>query len=187
MAGTEVEDIQARSAFRVVRLRLPWLVTTLIGELFVSVIIRHYEYTLSQIIALAAFLPLIAAMGGNVGSQSAMVVVRSLAMGQRSVRGFRAVFREFRVGLVLGICYGIILAGAAYLLFGDRLPPSFAWVVGIGICVSMTVASTLGALGPLLFQKLGIDPATATGPLITTITDLISISAYLFLATAILL
>jgi len=187
MAGTKVEDIQTRSALRVARIRLPWLITTLIGELFVCIIIRHYEATLTQVIALAAFLPLIAAMGGNVGTQAAMVVVRSLAMGQSSVRGFRAIFREFRVGLFLGVCYGVVLAGAAHLLFGDRLPAPFALVVGIGMCVSMTVASTIGAIGPLLFQKLGIDPATATGPLITTTTDLISTSAYLLLATLILI
>lgn len=187
MAGTKVEDIRARSAFRVARLRLPWLITTLIGELFVSLIIRHYEYTLSQVIALAAFLPLIAAMGGNVGSQSAMVMVRALATGQTAMRGLRAVFREFRVGLVLGVCYGVVLAGAAYLLLGGRFPPSFSVVVGVGMCISMTVASTMGALGPLIFQKFGIDPATATGPLITTTTDLISTSAYLLLATFILL
>lgn len=187
MAGTKAEDIRARSAFRVARLRLPWLITTLFGELFVAVIIRHYEYTLSKVIALAAFLPLIAAMGGNVGSQSAMVMVRALATGQTIGRGLRAVFREFRVGLVLGICYGVILGGAAYFLFGDRFSTSFLFVVGSGMCLSMTVASTIGAIGPLLFQKFGIDPATATGPLITTTTDLISTSTYLLLATLILL
>ncbi len=187
MAGTRAEDIRARSAFRVARLRLPWLVTTLLGELLVVVIIRHYEYTLSQVITLAAFLPLIAAMGGNVGSQSAMVTVRSLATGQIITSGLRAIFREFRVGLVLGLCYGLILSGSAYLLFGDQLPNAFMLVVGLGMCLSMTVASTMGAVGPLIFHKLGIDPATATGPLITTTTDLISTSAYLLLATVLLL
>jgi len=187
MAGTQVEDIGARSALRVARLRLPWLVTTLVGQLVVSVIIRHYESTLSEIIALAAFLPLIAAMGGNVGTQSAMVMVRSLATGPLFTRGPWAVFREFRVGLILGLCYGAVLLGAAHLLFANRFPDHFPWVVGLGMCLSMTVASTMGALAPLLFQKLGIDPATATGPLITTTTDLISISAYLLLATVMLL
>ena len=188
MAGTKAEDIVARSAFRIARLRLPWLITTLIGELAVSVIIKHYEYTLSKVVALASFLPLIAAMGGNVGSQSATIVVRGLATGQILRRNVaREVLKEFRVGVILGVCYGMVLAIMAFSLYGDRFGLFFPLVVGIGMCLSMIVASTTGAIEPFILSHFGVDPATATGPLITTTTDLISTSAYFLLATLILL
>jgi len=188
MAGTKAEDISARSTFRIVRLRLPWLITTLIGELVVSVIIKHYEFTLSKIVALASFLPLIAAMGGNVGAQSATIVVRSLATGHLQRKDMaKTVFKEFRVGMVLGVCYGMVLAVMAFSLYGDRFGLFFPLVVGLGMCTSMIVASTAGAAEPFILSRFGVDPATATGPLITTTTDLISTSAYLILATSILL
>ena len=188
MAGTKAEDIAARSTFRIVRLRLPWLITTLVGELVVSVIIKHYEYTLSKIVALASFLPLIAAMGGNVGAQSATIVVRSLATGHIQRKDMsRTVFKEFRVGVLLGVCYGMVLAVMAFSLYGDRFGFFFPLVVGLGMCTSMIVASTAGAAEPFILSRFGVDPATATGPLITTTTDLISTSAYLILATLILL
>ncbi|MBI4436130.1 MAG: magnesium transporter [Candidatus Omnitrophica bacterium] len=188
MAGTKAEDIAARSTFRIARLRLPWLITTLIGELVVSVIIKHYEFTLSKIVALASFLPLIAAMGGNVGAQSATIVVRSLATGHIQQKDMaRTVFKEFRVGVLLGVCYGIVLAVMAFSLYGDRFELFFPIVVGLGMCTSMIVASTAGAAEPFVLSRFGVDPATATGPLITTTTDLVSTSAYLVLATWILL
>jgi len=188
MVGTKAEDISARSAFRIARLRLPWLITTLVGELVVSIIIRHYEFTLSKIVALAAFLPLIAAMGGNVGAQSATIVVRGLATGQILRRNMtREVLKEFRVGVILGVCYGMVLAIMAFVLYGDRFGPLFPLVVGMGMCLSMIVASTAGAVEPFVLSHFGVDPATATGPLITTTTDLISTSAYFLLATLILL
>ena len=188
MAGTKVEDIGARSSFRIARLRLPWLITTLFGELAVSLIIKHFEFTLSKVVALASFLPLIAAMGGNVGSQSATIVVRGLATGHIQHRNMnREVFKEFCVGLILGVCYGLALAVFTFWFYGNRFGPFFPMVVGIGMCLSMTVASTMGGVEPFILSKFGIDPATATGPLITTITDIVSTSAYFLLATLILL
>ena len=188
MAGTKVEDISARSSFRIARLRLPWLITTLVGELVVSVIIKHYEFTLSKVVALASFLPLIAAMGGNVGSQSATIMVRGLATGHVQRHNMaKEVLKEFRVGLLLGVCYGMVMALMAIILYRDRFGPFFPPVVGLGMCLSMTVASTAGAAEPFILTRFGVDPATATGPLITTTTDLISTSAYFILATWILL
>ena len=142
-------------------------------------IIRNYEATLSRMLVLASFLPLIAAMGGNVGSQSAMIMVRSIALGTvNGHNGPRAVFREMRVGFLLGLCYAAILSTATFLIFGRSASGILPFVVGLSICISMTVAATMGAVGPLFLHRLKIDPATATGPLITTITDIISTSCY---------
>jgi len=131
---------------------------------------------------LASFTPLIAAMGGNVGAQSATIVVRSLATGQiRKSEWSKVMIREFAVGLLLGLAYGILVGGFSFLLYGQRLGGYFALVVALGMVTSMTVAATIGAVEPFIFERLGIDPATATGPLITTTTDLIATTAYLAL------
>ncbi|MBI4352787.1 MAG: magnesium transporter [Candidatus Omnitrophica bacterium] len=187
MAGTRASDVEERSVLKIVRFRMPWLVTTLLGELLVAAIIRAFEPTLSEMLVLASFLPLIAAMGGNVGSQSAMIMVRSIALGTVNGNGkFRAVFREARVGFLLGLCYAVILGLAAFFLFGRSFSDIFPVIIGLSICVSMTVAATIGSVGPLLLQRVGVDPATATGPLITTTTDIISTSFYFVIATVML-
>lgn len=188
MVGTRPEELLRQSAPRVARLRLPWLIATIIGEFAVSIVIKYFHGTLQQIVALASFFPLIAAMGGNVGSQSATVVVRGLATGETLPEEWlRVVLLEFRVGLLLGVTYGVLVGGFAHLLYGHQIGWTFSAVVALGMVTSMTVASTMGSVEPFIFRHFGIDPATATGPLITTITDLISTSTYLALATAILL
>lgn len=188
MAGTQAADLREHSVFRIVRLRMPWLVVTIFGEIFAAYIIKSYEATLMKVIALASFSPLIAAMGGNVGSQSATIVVRSIALGQvNGHQKLKTIFREMRVGLMLGLAYGVFLGIVAYVLYGQRYTVKFAVVVGMSMCISMTIAATMGALEPIIFERLGIDPATATGPLITTITDILTIFSYFTLATVLLL
>ncbi|MBI3322654.1 MAG: magnesium transporter [Candidatus Omnitrophica bacterium] len=188
MAGTKPEEFTARNVLRVMRLRGPWLVASIAGGFLVSIVIKQFEGTIQQVVALAAFMPLIAAMGGNVGAQSATIIVRSLAMGHIQMKEwFKAMVREFAVGLLLGVCYGVAVGGFAYILYGKELTWQFGMVVSLGMVTSMTVAATIGAIEPFLFERIGIDPATATGPLITTTTDLVATSAYLALATAVLL
>ncbi|MBI2362352.1 MAG: magnesium transporter, partial [Elusimicrobia bacterium] len=130
----------------------------------------------------------IAAMGGNVGSQSAIMVVRSLAAGALGPKDrARTVLRDLRVGGLLGLLYSAAMVLAAHAFYGDRFGWDFSWVIGLGTLTSMTIAATLGAFVPFLFEKLGIDPATATGPLVTTLTDLISTASYLGFATLLLM
>ncbi len=188
MAGTQAQDFDERSILKVVRIRMPWLLVTLLGGMVISLIIKHHEPIIAKIIALASFSPLIAGMGGNVGSQSATIVVRSLALGQ--VNGHHKtsiILREVGVGFLLGFIYSLLLGGAAYLLYGSQYHFQFSLVVGAGILTSMTVASTIGAVGPIVLDRAGVDPATATGPLITTITDIISNLTYFTLATLLLI
>lgn len=188
MVGTRPEEFDRKSILRVVRLRLPWLIASILGGFLVSFVVKHFEGTLLQLVALASFMPLIAAMGGNVGAQSATIVVRSLATGRSRLGDWpKVMVHECAVGLLLGLSYGMVVGGFAYLLYGEKLGWYFALVVALAMFTSMTVAATIGGLEPFLFERLGIDPATATGPLITTITDLISTSTYLALATLILL
>ena len=188
MVGTKAMDLKERSVFRIVKLRTPWLVMTLFAGLLNSVLIRYFEPVLAQVIALASFLPLIAGMGGNVGSQSATIMVRNIALG--TVNGhnkIRTIFREMRVGMLLGLMYGIIMGGVAFFAYGSVYHFRFSVVVALGMATSMTVAATMGAIGPLILDRFGVDPATATGPLITTTTDTATILTYFTLASFLLL
>ena len=189
MVGTRAKDLREESAFKIVIFRMPWLVVTLFGGFLVSLIIQHFQPVLAKALALASFSPLIAGMGGNVGSQSATIVVRSLALGHLETAKERAnaIWREFSVGVMLGGLYGLTLAGFAYFIYGHHYGVEFSIVVAVGMGTSMTVAATMGALEPIIFHRIGIDPATATGPLITTITDIISNFTYFSIATALLL
>ncbi len=189
MVGTRAKDLREESAFKIVFFRMPWLIVTLCGGFLISLIIHHFEPVLAKAIALASFSPLIAGMGGNVGSQSATIMVRSLALGhlETSRDRAKAIWREFSVGVMLGGIYGLALALFAYAIYGHQFGVEFGIVVAVGMGTSMTVAATMGAVEPIVFHRIGIDPATATGPLITTVTDIISNFTYFTLASALLL
>lgn len=188
MAGMAKSNYWSREVFGAVGLRFPWLVATCIGELAVSWMIRAFEPTLQKIVALVTFMPFIAAMGGNVGSQSATIMVRGLATGEVSHKDRnRAVLKEAKVGFLVGLLYGTVVGTIAYMIYGANFGPLFPVVVGLGLVISMTVAATIGSLEPFVLLRLGMDPATSTGPMITTITDLFSTFSYFGLATWMLL
>lgn len=188
IAGTKIMDLSERSVFSVVWVRMPWLLVTLAGGTIVSLIIRSFEPVLSQVIALASFSPLIAGMGGNVGSQSATVIVRNMALGNLPAsRRWRTAFLEFGVGLSLGTLYGCLLGLIAYVIYGPVYGVHFSIVVAMAMCTAMTIAATMGSVGPMIFDKFGIDPATAAGPIVSTTTDIFSNFIYFFMATLLLL
>ena len=185
MVGTKTLDIHELSAFKIVRLRSPWLIVTLVGGTLISMIIKSFEPILAHIIALASFSPLIAGMGGNVGSQSATVVVRQLALAPIGnwAAQVRVVLREFGVGVLMGAAYGTVLGAIAFLLYGHQYGYHFSLVVGCAMFTAMTIAASMGAIGPLLFDHFDIDPATAAGPIVSTTTDIISNLIYFSMAT----
>ena len=188
IAGTRADEFSERSFFRIAWIRAPWLLATLATQLVVSLVMKHFQYVLQEVIALATFLPLVAAMGGNVGSQSAMISVRSLALGRNKGAGkIAAVFREGATGALLGVGYGLIVGSIAYLMYGHQYGLNFVAVVGFAVFVAMLWASLVGSAGPLVFEKFGADPATAMGPMVTTTTDLFSITTYFLLAVALLM
>lgn len=185
MAGTHAMDLKESSVFKTVGYRTPWLVVTLFGGLLVSFIIKNFEPVLAKVIALASFSPLISAMGGNIGSQSATIVVRSLALGQIKDAKDRArtIFHETKVGVLMGLIYATCLGLMAHLLYSSQYHWQFSFAVSIAMLTSITIASTLASIGPLLLDKFHIDPANATSPLITTITDIVTNLIYYSLAT----
>lgn len=183
MAGTTAEELEDATAGRVARLRMPWLITTCLAEVGVSAIVRGFESTLAQAVALASFMPLIAAMGGNVGAQSSTLCVRGLATGHIQPSQWKKMAqRELRAGIYMGLGYGVAVGLAAAVIYWGRFGAAFPVVVGLGVLFSMTVASTMGAVEPFVLHHFKMDPAVAVGPLVSTMTDLLSVTAYLSLA-----
>ena len=190
MAGVPGEDLlEAPSVGRSARVRMPWLMAAFVGGVGAALIIGSYEQALSQVASLAAFIPIIMGMGGNVGTQSSTLVVRGLATGQVDVRAFgKTVVREMAVGVLMGSIYGAFLAGVAVMVYqGDPANAGgLAGAVGLSVCASMTVAAVVGAGLPLVFHRLSIDPAVATGPFVTTVVDIAGILMYFAIAQALI-
>ena len=160
--------------------RLPWLVILLFVGLMSGNIIAHFEGTLDKVVALAFFMPMIAGMAGNTGTQSLAVVVRGLALGQIEKSDIpKLLTREAGVGLVVGAVNGILIAFIAMVWQG----PVLGFVIGISLFATLVVSTLAGAVVPLILNKLKIDPAVASGPFITTINDVISLTIYFTIAT----
>ena len=184
MAGTGAVDITSRSIFRNTRARLPWLLASFAGGLIAVYVIGIFESQLKEIAALAAFIPIIMGMGGNIGTQSSTIIVRSIAIGEVSIKDtWRVLWREFSTGALLGTAYGVLLGGFASLVPHFR---EHAWklplVVALAIFVNMIIAATVGTLIPMIFRRINIDPAVATGPFVTTAIDVAGIFTYFLLA-----
>jgi magnesium transporter len=192
MAGTDKREITSQSLFHVARIRAPWLFASFLGGLGAAMIIGIYEHAIAKVAALAMFLPIVLGMGGNIGVQSATVVVRGLAMGYIDVRAIgKTVIKEMCIGLMLGIAYGLILGLFAMFRFLGAEPPlgglsfgiSLGFTVGIAIFCSMFIAGTTGAFIPMILKKMNIDPAIATGPFVTTSIDILGVITYFLVAT----
>ncbi len=185
MAGVNPDEMLDTSSRRIIRNRLPWLSASWVGGLLASYVIDANQDVLQRLVVVAAFFPIITGMGGNAATQSLAVAVRGLATGSIDARHFgRALLKELWVGLTLGLTYGLLLGVVAYFREGT---PVFGVVVGLAICASMTIAASLGGLLPLVFARLRIDPAVATGPFLTTTMDVIGLSLYLLIAKLLLL
>lgn len=164
------------AAFR----RLPWLILLLFIGLISGNIISNFEDTLQQVVALAFFMPMIAGMTGNTGTQSLAVVVRGLVtndLDNRSV--FKLVFRELGVGLIIGLINGILIAAIAYFWQGNLM---LGLVVGFSLLTTLIIGTLAGTIIPLILYRFNVDPAIASGPLITTLNDIFSLTVYFGLA-----
>ncbi len=188
MAGTESEELLSKSVFKIFKIRWPWLFASWLGGLVALSVIGAFEDTLLRAVAVASFIPVIMGMGGNIGVQSSIIVVRGLALGHIDLnKVWYTVIKEIKVGLALGISYGALLALVAHFKYATSSELGLIGLVaGGGICLSMTMAATLGAVLPVLFKKMNIDPAVAAGPIVTTMIDILGLSAYFMLAKLIL-
>jgi len=184
MAGAGEEFVETKSIFKSTRIRLPWLFASCLGGLFAFFIIGEYENSLSKIAYLAAFIPVIMGMGGNIGTQSSTIVVRGLATGRINARDiWSVVFKELSIGLILGLVYGLLIGSVAQFRYSME---ALALSVALAVICSMSVAALVGSLVPMGFARINIDPAVATGPLVTTAIDIISVFFYFLIATTLL-
>ncbi len=161
--------------------RTPWLVICLLGGLLSGSIIGVFESTLKSILILAVFIPVIMDMGGNVSTQSSTIFVRGIATGEIGAADlWRYFIREVKVGLFMGLLFGLLIAVSAYIWRGN---PVLGLVVGISMFATVSLATLIGSLVPILFHKLNIDPAITSGPLVTTIKDITGLLIYFGMAT----
>ena len=166
------------------RKRAGWLVLLFLAEMLTGTAMQHWEETLAATSALILFIPLIISSGGNSGSQSATLITRALAVGDVEMRqAMRVLAREGGQGLALGTFLGAIGYGRA-VLWGN--PPAVAMVIGVTLMAVVLTGTLVGATLPLVFTKLGLDPAIASSPFVSSFVDIAGIVIYLSVATAVL-
>lgn len=168
------------TVMQVTRARLPWLVIGLMGGLLVANVVGLYEAEIVQVTQLALFMPLIAAMGGNVGVQSSAIVVQGLANSSIDVQAlFPRLLKELYVAMLSGfICASLVLL--YNILIEDSM--MLGLTVGLALFAVIVFAALFGTFVPLMLEKLKIDPAVATGPFITTINDIVGLAIYFIIA-----
>lgn len=161
--------------------RLPWLVLLLFIGVISGSIISSYEATLDKVVALAFFMPMISGMTGNTGTQSLAVVVRGLVSNDIDKRVItRLILRELSVGIIIGVICGILITVIALVWQGNLV---LGLVVGSSLLFTLIIGTLAGTVIPLILYKLNIDPAIASGPLITTLNDIFSLVTYFGIAT----
>lgn len=163
------------SVWKISRARLPWLIIGLLGGILGSQVISGFESEIAAIPALAFFIPLITAMGGNVGVQSSAIVVQSLAKGDFM---FTSIFKRVGKEMVVALINGVLLSTLIYLIAAFFEGQTLAIVVSLSLFTVIIFASVFGTVIPLLLDKYKIDPALATGPFVTTLNDILGLFIY---------
>mgnify|MGYP000565887799 FL=1 len=165
--------------------RLPWLAVNLVTAIAASLVIAQFEAAITQIVALAVLMPIVASMGGNAGTQSLTVAVRAIATKDlTSSNMWRVIRREVFVGLINGLVFALIMGVVGLIWFGS---PTLGYVIAAAMVINMVVAGLAGTAIPVLLEKFGIDPALASGAFVTTVTDVVGFFAFLGLAALVLL
>lgn len=182
MAGAGDEDmIYSDRILRISGMRLPWLLINLLGGLASGWLLWMFRMRLTDTIFLISFVPVIMAMGGNVGVQSSTIMVRGFAVGKVSYANLgRILYKELRVALVLGLACGGAAGLAAYIWHGNA---ALGPVVFLSMLGAIMAAACLGTLAPALFKKLNVDPAVSAGPFVTTANDIMAVAIYFAFAT----
>ncbi|MCK5272175.1 MAG: magnesium transporter [Sedimentisphaerales bacterium] len=196
MAGTHPSELDTASIFRAATIRLPWLLTCLIGSFVYSVIYIYYQHCFPNAIwtSILMFVPAIAAMGGNSGLQTSTIVIRGLATGDLAALKLSQVFlREIRIALIIAVICGFCAGGLSTLFLHYRpesIEPIQAYLlgvsVGLGMFCGIMLATSVGLLLPFGFRRIGVDPAISAGPFVTTANDSIGCLTYFSLALLLL-
>ena len=165
--------------------RMPWLAVNLLTSIAASLVIAQFEVAIAQIVALAVLMPIVASMGGNAGTQSLTVAVRAIATKDLTGSNvWRVIRREVLVGLFNGLLFAVVMGLVGLAWFGS---PELGYVIAAAMVVNMVVAGFAGTVIPVVLDRVGVDPALASGAFVTTVTDVVGFFAFLGLAAAVLL
>ncbi len=165
--------------------RFPWLAVNLVTSILASLVIAQFDAVITQFVALAVLMPIVASMGGNAGTQSLTVAVRALATKDlTSANVWRVIRREAAVGLINGVIFAVVMGVIGIIWFGT---PILGVVIGVAMVVNLVVAGLAGIIIPVTLERLDIDPALASGAFVTTVTDVVGFFAFLGLAAVLLL
>jgi magnesium transporter len=185
LAGVGDESSISDRVLETARQRLPWLIVNLLTAILASMVIAQFEDAISQLVALAVLMPIVASMGGNAATQSLTVAVRALAT--RDLTGAnvgRVIWRETVVGLLNGLFFALVMGLVSWVWFGD---PTLGLVIAAAMVVNLVVAGMSGILVPVMMERAGVDPALASGTFVTTVTDVVGFFVFLGLAAVVLL
>ncbi len=185
LAGVSDESSLADRLPATIRRRFPWLAVNLLTAVLASAVIAIYEDAIAKVVALAVLMPIIASMGGNAGTQSLTVAVRALATKDLTGSNvWRVIRREALVGAANGLLFATVTGVVGLLWFGS---PTLAAVAAAAMVINLVVAGLAGTVIPVALERIGIDPALASGAFVTTVTDVVGFFAFLGIAAAVLL
>ncbi len=184
MSGSDAGELESKSPLTVAKLRLPWIMATMFIELLAGFVIHYFDKTLTKYILLASFMPIISAISGNTGLQSAAIIIRGLSTGHVQLAHWRhAVLRQLVTTMLLGGACAVVLGSIGAIW--DR-HWSFGLTVFLGMFLAVNIAGVVGTVVPLLSKRAGFDPALTAGPFETAFQDVVGISLFLGLATLLL-
>jgi len=185
LAGVDGESSLTDKVIATTKRRFPWLAVNLVTAIMASLVISLFDEVISGLVALAVLMPIVASMGGNAGTQSLTVAVRSIATKDLTgANVWRVIRREVLVGLVNGVIFASVMGVVGYIWFGEGM---LGVVIALAMVINMIVAGLAGTAIPVLLEKLGIDPALASGAFVTTVTDVVGFFSFLSLAAVVLL
>ena len=185
LAGVSEESSLTDRVIDTTKRRFPWLAVNLVTAILASLVIAQFEATIAQFVALAVLMPIVASMGGNAGTQSLTVAVRSIATKDLTgANVWRVIRRECLVGLVNGVIFAVVMGIVGLIWFGS---PGLGYVIAAAMVINLVIAGLAGTVIPVALDRFGIDPALASGAFVTTVTDIVGFFAFLGLAGVILL
>ncbi|MEL7429684.1 MAG: magnesium transporter [Pseudomonadota bacterium] len=181
LQGVVSDELRSMPTVLRARRRLAWLSANIVLNMIAASVIAAYEETLLAVIAIAVFLPMVSDMSGCSGNQAVGVTMRELSLGLvRPMDAFKVWLKEISVGIINGIALGILIGIVAWVWKGN---PALGLVIGLALCLNTMLAVSIGGVVPLLLKRIGQDPAVASGPLLTTVTDMAGFFFVLSLAT----
>lgn len=182
LGGVDEEERVDGTLKESIKSRLPWLIVNLVTAILAAAVVGIFEGTISKVVTLATFMPIVAGMGGNAGTQSLTIVVRGIALGELTGENAKKIFlKELLVGLTTGVVIGFIIAILGLIWEGNVV---FGVVIGVAMVLNMMVATMAGYIVPVILKKLKVDPALASAVFVTTVTDVLGFFFFLGLATA---